>query len=95
MVDIAAGSDCIDCTLTSITIRKVPLSTKERLRLQAAQAGMSLESYMRGVLQAVSQTDREEGIDLAGLAQSCFGAENGVDLHLPERGAGRPPLVFD
>lgn len=88
-------NDCIDCTMASITIRKLPDPTKERLRIGAASAGMSLEAYTRQILQAASRSDHAEVLDLAELARNCFGAENGTDLVLPSRGTNRPPVDFD
>lgn len=81
--------------MSSITIRKLPEPTKERLRIRAARSGMSLEAYTRQILQAASQSDQPEVLDLAELAQNCFGSENGTDLALPPRGRNRPPLRFD
>lgn len=81
--------------MSSITIRKLPEPTKERLRIRAARSGMSLEAYTRQILQAASQSGPSEVLDLAELAQGCFGSENGTDLALPPRGSNRPPLCFD
>jgi plasmid stability protein len=81
--------------MASITIRKLPEPTKERLRVRAARSGMSLEAYTRKILQAASQGDPSEELNLADLAQSCFGTKNGLDLNLPPRGKNRPPLRFD
>ncbi len=81
--------------MASITIRKLPEPTKERLRIRAARSGLSLESYTRQILQTASQSDQSEMLDLAELAQSCFGSKNGIDLILPQRGSNRPPLRFD
>lgn len=81
--------------MSSITIRKLPEPTKERLRIRAARSGMSLEAYTRQILQAASQSGPSEVLDLSKLAQGCFGSENGTDLALPPRGSNRPPLCFD
>lgn len=81
--------------MASITIRKLPEPTKERLRIRAARSGLSLESYTRQILQAASQSDQSEVLDLAELAQRRFGSKNGIDLTLPPRGSNRPPLRFD
>lgn len=87
--------DCIDCTMASITIRRLPEPTKERLRIRAARSGLSLEAYTRQILQTASQVDMTEPLDLAELAQACFGPDDGIDLNLPPRGSNRPPLSFD
>ena len=74
--------DCIDC-MPSITIRMLPSRTKERLRLQAARSGLSLEAHARVVLQRASEADETGQIDLVTLAQQCFGSANGINLDLP------------
>ena len=81
--------------MASITIRKLPEPTKERLRLRAARSGLSLEAFTRQILQAASQSDQSEAPDLAELARNCFGPEKGIDLALPPRGSNRPPLSFE
>ena len=80
--------------MTSITIRRLPAPTKEKLRLRAARAGLSLESYTRQVLQSEAEKAPDEAVDLAALAQACFGEEKGVELKLPPRGSNRPPISF-
>jgi plasmid stability protein len=94
-IDTEKQSDCIDCIMTSITIRRIPTSTKEKLRLRATRSGLSLESYTRQILQAAAEKDTDGTPDLADLAESCFGKNNGIDLELPPRGGNRAPLSFD
>lgn len=81
--------------MTSITIRKLPEPTKEKLRIRAARAGLSLEAYSRQVLQSASEADPHVPTNLADLALTCFGEKNGIDLDLPPRGHDRKPLAFD
>ena len=81
--------------MSSITIRKLPTGTKERLRVQAARSGLSLEAHARRVLQSAAETTEQNRADLATLAQQCFGSENGIELELPPRGASREPLSFE
>ncbi len=81
--------------MTSITIRRLPAATKEKLRLRAARAGLSLESYTRQILQTAAEADPSDAPNLAELAEACFGEGNGVDLELPPRGGNRPLLSFD
>jgi plasmid stability protein len=82
-------------SMTSITIRKLPHATKERLRVQAARTGLSLEAHTRRILQAAAEAHPPAPQDLASLAQACFGKENGVELSLPPRGNTRAPITFD
>lgn len=81
--------------MTSITIRKIPEPTKERLRIRAARAGVSLEAYLRRVLQNASETDSRLPPNLADLSLTLFGEKNGIDLDLPPRGHDREPVAFD
>jgi len=81
--------------MSSITIRRLPTATKEKLRRRAVAEGLSLEAYTRRVLQTASETIVEPVGNLADLAKKCFGERNGVDLELPARGTDRPPLPFD
>lgn len=76
--------------MASITIRNIPDQTKDILRVQAAQSGVSLEAYVRRILVEVSQPENSHSKDLAQLAQHYFGNKHGVDLELPERGSHRP-----
>ncbi len=94
-LDPVIKSDCIDCIMTSITIRRLPTATKEKLRLRAARSGLSLESYSRQILQAAAEVDSEGAENVAELALTCFGTDNGIDLQLPPRGEDRAPLAFD
>lgn len=80
--------------MKSITIRQMPESTKENLRIHAAQAGLSLEAYSRKILQAASENDPKISPNLADLSRVCFGGAKGIDLELPPRGRDRKPLDF-
>ena len=81
--------------MTSITIRRLPESTKEKLRIRAAREGLSLEAYSRKILQAASDAGLHVPPNLADLSEVCFGKRNGIDLDLPPRGTDRKPLKFD
>lgn len=81
--------------MTSITIRRLPEPTKEKLRIRAARAGLSLEAYSRQVLQAASEAEPHAPVNLAELSLTCFGEKNSIDLDLPSRGHDRKPLAFD
>jgi plasmid stability protein len=81
--------------MTSITIRRLPQATKERLRQRAQQSGLSLESYTRQILQQATEGGSTECRNLVDLAQSCFGTAHGIDLQLPARGSNRPVISFE
>lgn len=71
--------------MTSITIQGLQESTKKSLRVQAEQAGVSLESYIRNILKKVSASPNAGIIDILSLAEKYFGSKHGVELELPKR----------
>ncbi|QPJ60615.1 MAG: hypothetical protein G3M70_01420 [Candidatus Nitronauta litoralis] len=71
--------------MANITIRDLPENTRKRLQAQAAQAGVSLEAYVRQVLQKASSSECAESLNILGLAEQYFGAKHGVELELPKR----------
>ena len=80
--------------MANITIRDLPDQTKEALRVRAAQSGISLEAYVRHVLQKASCSDAFETVNILKLADQYFGSKHGVDLPLPKRGSRRQPVDF-
>ena len=81
--------------MASITIRNLPDQIKENLRVKAAKHGVSLEAYLRTILQQASKPDNGKPVNILDLAQKYFGSEKGVDLDLPERGSHRKSVSFD
>lgn len=68
---------------TAITIRKLPESAKQRLRMRAAAHGRSMEAEARTILlDALDQTQR---VDLSWIEQIMEVADvvGGVELELP------------
>lgn len=83
--------------MASITIRKLDDGVKARLRVRAAKAGRSMEEEAREILTREVGADERNGLDgpgLLALADELFGAEHGVELELPPRNWGRPPVDF-
>ncbi|MBL1420740.1 MAG: hypothetical protein COC24_009555 [Alphaproteobacteria bacterium] len=81
--------------MANITVRDLPDQTKEKLRVKAAQSGVSLEAYVRLILQTASASDRLVQFNVVELADKYFGAEDGVELELPSRASERPEIVFE
>jgi plasmid stability protein len=77
------------CLMGSITIRNLPDQSKESLRVQAAKSGISLEAYVRKILEEASGFESDKKINILELAQDYFGSQGGVDLELPKRGSHR------
>lgn len=81
--------------MASITIRKLPDGVKERLRVDAARRGISLEAYAREILREASGATTSRVANLAVIARECFGKGEGVDLELPARGSERKLVDFE
>jgi|GEM_PF-608103 len=78
--------------MASITIRDLPDKTKELLRMRATKVGVSLEAYVRHILQKASLANKFTSTDVAQIAEKYFGPEHGVALDFPERGTKRQGL---
>lgn len=75
--------------MANITIRDLPDTARENLRVQAAKSGISLEAYARHILQKASSSEAFIQSDILVLADKYFGKAQGVDLKLPERHSDR------
>ena len=74
--------------MASLSVRKLDERTLERLRVRAAQHGVSMEEEARRILgAAVAAPER-----IGDLAVQLFGPAHGVDLELP---AHSPRLPVD
>ncbi len=72
--------------MPSLSVRRLDEDTLSRLRIRAAQHGVSMEEEARRILKdAVSPPDH-----LGDLALRIFGPKHGVDLQLPERTPNEP-----
>ncbi len=93
IVDIVDIVDIIN-DMASITIRKLPDVAKEKLRVDAARRGISLEAYAREILREASGAADAGAVNLGELARECFGEPGGVELELPARGSRRELVDF-
>jgi antitoxin FitA len=102
--DINDISDYIEITqigdtsnlMSSITIRNLDPSIKERLRVRAAEHGHSMEAEARRILQtALSRAGRVPARNLYERIHARFAPLGGVDLELPSRDPAREPPRFD
>ena len=78
-----------------LTVRNLPDQTKEALRVKAAKSGVSLEKYVRRVLQKASNEDVFNVPQIMETAAEYFGEKNGEDLELPARSSNRQPVEFE
>jgi antitoxin FitA len=82
--------------MSSITIRNLDSSIKERLRVRAAEHGHSMEAEARRILQtALSGAGRTPARNLYDRIHARFAPLGGVDLELPPRDPAREPPRFD
>ena len=76
--------------MANLSVRRLDEETLARLRMRAAQHGISMEEEVRRILnEAVSAPER-----LGDLALKMFGPNRGVDLELPERMPHEPVDLF-
>lgn len=76
--------------MASLSVRKIDDGVFERLRVRAAEHGVSMEEEVRRIIRrAVAAPER-----LGELAVRCFGSSHGVELELPPR-PPHDPLDLD
>jgi plasmid stability protein len=89
---IIAINAIIDC-MASITIRKLPETTKRRLRIRAARNGRSMEQEARELIEAgLAQADAEPK-NMGEAIRRIFAPLGGVNLKIPPRGPIRDPGI--
>jgi plasmid stability protein len=77
--------------MANISIRRLDDDVVRRLRIRAAQHGVSMEEEARQILTAAVAVPPR----LGELASSLFGPEHGVDLEAPDRPPHSPPTLDD
>ena len=90
-------SDIIDC-MASITIRRLPESTKRKLKIRAAQHGKSMEQEAREILtnelaKPMAGKPPLTGKDLLEAIRRRFARYGGVELEIPPRSPIRDPGI--
>jgi plasmid stability protein len=72
--------------MANLSVRNIDDTIFERLRIRAAQNGVSMEEEVRRIIQrSVASPER-----LGQLALECFGPAHGVELELPDRQPHQP-----
>ncbi len=72
--------------MVSITVNGLDENLERRLRLRAAEKGVSVEQAAKDILSAALCEDPPETADLASSIQDRFAPFGGVELELPDRG---------
>lgn len=80
--------------MASITIRDLSDDLKQRLRVQAAEHGRSIEEEARAILRA-ALTEDTHPVNLAQAIRARFASLGGVELEIPPRKPMREPPSFD
>jgi plasmid stability protein len=82
--------------MSSITIRNLDPAIKERLRVQAAEHGHSMEAEARRILQTTLKGPaRPPASNLYERIRALVEPLGGIDLELPPREPARDPPTFD
>lgn len=81
--------------MASTTIRKLDESVKQKLRLQAAMHGCSMEEEARRILGEALLPQKEAGTGLGIRIHKCFADAGGIDLKVQPRSLPRPSPVKD
>ncbi len=71
--------------MASITIRRLPETTKRKLRMRAARNGRSMEQEARELLEAGLARADSEPENLGEAIHRIFAPLGGVDLKIPPR----------
>ena len=72
--------------MASLSVRKIDNHVYERLRVRAAEHGVSMEEEVRRILRrAVAAPEK-----LGQLARQTFGSAHGIELNLPARDPHEP-----
>jgi plasmid stability protein len=75
-----------EVVVATLTVRKLDDTVYSRLRVRAADHGVSMEEEVRRILsKTVAAPER-----LGSLAVECFGPQHGVELDLPSRPPHEP-----
>ncbi len=71
--------------MASITIRKLPETTKRRLRIRAARNGRSMEQEARELLKIALAYPDPQPENLGEAIRKLFAPLGGVNLQIPKR----------
>jgi plasmid stability protein len=89
-----------EVAMSTLTVRNVKETTKQKLRFRAARKGVSVEQEVRDILDATVEGGMEEGRrepqeSLYAAIRRLVEPHGGFELEIPERGPAREPPNFD
>jgi plasmid stability protein len=71
--------------MASITVRRIPETTKRRLRMRAARNGRSMEQEVRELIEASLAQPDPEPVNIGESIRRIFAPLGGVELKIPPR----------
>lgn len=80
--------------MASLTIRRLDDAVKEKLRVRAAEHGVSMEEEARELLKVGLAREDTSGLTFSQSIRQYFEPFGGIDLEIPEREAVRKPPDF-
>jgi plasmid stability protein len=81
--------------MSSLTVRDLDESVKNRLRVRAARNGRSMEEEVRQILQAIVAPEQAGHLSFAERINSRFAGLNVDSLPIPARQLSRTPPDID
>ncbi len=81
--------------MSTLTIPDFPDRIRTAFEALAAERGITLEAYVRQVLQEAYLDQPRKRMNMAVATRKYFGPENGIDLELPSRHSRRELPEFD
>ena len=81
--------------MSSLTIRNLDDTTKQRLRIQAARHGVSMEEEVRRILKEAVRPAEESTSGLGQSLRDLFAGLDTDEFVLPERHVPRPAPNWD
>ena len=81
--------------MSTLTIRNIEPTVKERLRVRAARNGRSMEAELRAIVADAVGSDQGREVNLAEAIRRRFAPFGGVELQIPPRELDRDPPSFE
>lgn len=71
--------------MSTLTIRQVDESVKQRLQVRAAHNGRSMEAEVRAILSEAVREGQPDDVSIGEVFEEFRRRTGGIDLHLPPR----------
>src|ERR1051326_1774992 len=94
MLSMLSCSGKKEAYMATLTIRKLADDVKQRLRVQAAQNGRSMEEEARQIIEESVRAKKKKRLNLAEEIHKIVAPVGGIELDLPPRQPMRDPPDF-